>query len=802
MGFLMSDVRHALRMLAKNRGFAIVALLTMGLGIGANTAVFSVVDATLLRPLPFADPDRLVAVYETAERTAVERRGLSYPNFRDWQREARSFEGLAVAPFARFTLRLGDMPERLTGELVSWNYFDVLGVRPAGGRGFTPDDDRQGQAPVVVLSDALWEQAFHRDPSVIGRAVRVDEQLCTVVGIMPPGFAGRSDSAQLWIPIGRFTDAATLNNRGERWMDIAVGRLKPGVGEEQARSELQAIAGQLDKMFPSDAGRRSAGVAPLRDEFFGQIRPVLLVLLGAVGFVLLIACVNVANLLLARGSVRRREVAVRSTLGAMRGRIIRQLLTESVVLSILGGAAGLLAAFWSIDLLVALSPVTLPSFVRIGVNPQVLAFTSLTCVVSGLLFGVAPAIAASRTDLVSTLKAGSREDGGSGSIRLRKGLVAAEIALALVLLVGAGLMLRTMQRLQAFDPGFRPAGLVTLRVALPGASGNDVDAVRARFAQTLLERVRDLPTVTSASLSSDVPLGSSVSATIARFDEGDRAPVRIYRHVVSPGHFQTLGVPLLAGRDFTAGDRQGADHVAIVSRAMARRHWPIGDALHKRFRIGSAAFEVVGIVGDVKHRQLLEADTADPDVYLPLFQRPAQGFSVLARTSGDVQPVVSAIRQAVRNLNGDVPVFAVATGEELLAGQTARARFGSAMLVVFALLALTLTMVGIYGVTAFAVSRQMRQVGIRIALGATRGDVLRHVLGGGLAFILAGLGIGIAAALALTRLLETLIYGVSATDPATFVSVVALLGAVGLLACYLPALRATRIDPVVALRAE
>jgi putative ABC transport system permease protein len=805
MNTLASDIRYALRSLFKNRGFAAVALLTIALGVGANTAVFSVVNAVLLQPLPFEDPERLVEIYETARRATVERRSPAYLNFQDWQRETRTLESLAAHSGQWFTLPIGESHERLLGELVSWNYFHVLGATPAIGRRFSAEDDVQGAAPVIMLSDALWERAFGRDPGVIGRAVRVDDELATVVGIMPAGVRGLSDDAELWAPVGRFADASALDQRGERWLDGVVARLAPGVSVAQARSEMEGIAARLEQLHKENRDR-GVGLVPLREEFFGEIRPMLLVLLGAVGFVLLIACVNVASLLLARGSARQRELSVRAALGARRGRIVRQLLTESVVLSVAGGLGGLIAASWSIDLLVALSPIPFPAFVQIGVDLRVLAFTFAVCVLSGVLFGLLPAIAASRADLVTMLKAGGRDGADAASPLLRKALVTAEIALALVLLIGAGLMLRTMDRLGAFDPGFRAAGLLTLRVALPIDGDTNTDRVASRqtqFAQTLLERVRQLPGVTDASLASSAPLGGISSAVIARVDEAPETGIRVYRHAVSPGHFRTLGIPMIEGRDFTDADARTAEQrVVVVSRTMASRHWRGQSALHKRLRQGKAIYEVIGVVGDVQHRSLLEPESADPDIYFPLFQLPSRAFAVMVRTPDDPQPTVGAIREVVSELNASVPVFSVATGEELVAQQTTGVRFSSALLGAFALVALALTMVGIYGVTAYTVSRQTRQVGIRMALGATRGDVLRLIVRGGLTFIIAGLALGTLAAFALTRLLSSLIYGVSATDPSTFAAVTALLAAVAVLACLIPAARATRIDPVVALRSE
>jgi predicted permease len=805
MTTLIADTRHAVRSLLKNGGFAAVALLTLALGVGANTAVFSVVNAVLIQPLPFKEPERLVAIAETARRATVERRSPAYPNFKDWQRQSRTLASLAVQSGEWLTTPVGEIPERLSSELVSWNYFEVLGVRPAIGRAFTPEDDLQGAAPVIVLSDALWERAFGRDPGVLGRSMQVDAELATIVGIMPPGFTGLSDTSQLWAPVGRFASGRDIEDRAQRWIDRVVARLKPGVTIAQAQAEMDAIASRLERLHKENTDR-GVVVVSLRDEFFGDMRPMLLVLLGAVAFVLLIACVNVANLLLARGSARQRELAVRSALGAARSRIIRQLLTESVVLSVLGGVAGLLVAFWTLDLLVALSPIQLPTFVRIGVDVRVLAFTFTVCVLSGLIFGIVPAFAASRTDLVTTLKTGARDGESAGSPLLRKALVTAEIALALVLLVGAGLMLRTMQSIRTVDPGFRADGLVTLRVALPIDSDPDVERAANRttqFARALLEGVRNLPMVSDASLASAAPLGGVSSATIARIEEAPDVGIRIYRHAISPGYFRAMGMPLLEGRDFTEADARSAEQrVAIVSRTMAARHWPGQSALHKRLRLGTQLYEVVGVVGEVQHRGLLEPDSADPDVYFPLFQLPSRAFAVMARTEGDPHATVSAIRETVRSLNPSVPIFSVATGEELVAQQTIDVRFSSVLLGGFALVALTLTMIGVYGVTAYTVSRQTRQVGIRMALGASRGHVLRLIVRGGLTFIVAGLTIGVVAAFGLTRLLSSLIYGVSATDPATFAAVATILAAVALLACLIPAMRATRIDPVVALRSE
>lgn len=802
MDTVIADIRLALRTLTRNPGFTMVAVLTLALGMGANAAVFSVVNAALIEPLPYADPDRLVAVFETAERAGVERRAISYPNFVDWRRQVRSVERLSVVSGEGLTLQIDGRAERVRGELVSDTYFDLLGARPARGRGFTAADDAPGAAAVAVISDGFWRRVFGGDPQALGRRLTIEGVPATVIGVMPEQFAGMIDDPVVWVPAARFVGPA-VDDREQRQIDVVVGRLAPGVGIEEARAEIAAVAARIDAMYPTPTGRRGAGLEPLRDEFFGPpLRRLLLLMLGAVSFVLLIACVNVAGLLLARGVARQGELAVRGALGASRWRIVRQLLTESMVLALIGGAAGLLVAFWTVDLLLTVNPVELPAFTRVDLDMRVLAVTGAACIGAGILCGLMPALSISHGRLAGVLHLAGR-DAGHAATTVRRGLVAAQVALAVVLLVGAALMLRTLNELRTVDPGFRPVGLVTMRLTFPRQSPGPAELERLSvFGRTLRRDIQALPGVTSASLSSDVPMGTSTTATRLTLPGRDEV-IRVYRHAVSPGHFGTIGARLLAGRDFADADRiTDGTRAAIVSRTLAVRHWPEGSALGQRFEMNDREYEVVGVVGDLQHRRLLEPDSADPDVYIPFYQVPSYAFAVLARTDAETEPLVAAIRQTVTRADPAVPTFQVETGDQIMGRQTAVARFSGALLAAFALVALTLTVIGIYGVTAYSVGRQTRQFGLRIALGATPGDVLWLVLSRGALFIAAGLVVGTLGALSLTRLLTAMVYGVSPTDPLTFAAAIGLLAVVALAACLVPAAKAARIDPLAALRSE
>lgn len=805
MNNVLPDLRYALRLFLKTPGLTCAAVLALALGIGANTAIFSVVNAVLLRPLPFSAADRLVNVQETARRATVERRAVSYPNFEDWRRETRGFLEIAAVSDDGFTLSAANGSERLNGEMVSSSYFRTLGVEAERGRTFTASEDAPGQSGVVVLSHNLWRRRFEADPAAMGRLLTLNQRPFTVVGIMPARFRGLSDTAEIWVPMAGFADPQVLARRGSRWHGV-VARLRPGVSIEQAQAEMSAIARRLEEAYPDVNRNRGAVVIPLREQLFGDLRRALLVLLGAVCCVLLIACANVANLMLARASGRRKELAIRAAVGAERGRLIRQLLTESVVLALLGGTIGILLAIWGIDLLIALNPVTLPEFVRIGIDARVLFFTAAVSLASGVAFGIIPALVASAPDLHDTLKDTSRRTAGdAGGMRLRSLLVVSEVALALMLLVGAGLLMKSLQRIYTLDPGFVPQGALTMRVVVP--EGRYAGPKAALFARELVEKLEALPGVERAALGTNVPLDGNSSANVATIEgrelSGPDDEIRVYVHRITPGFFGTLGTPLAAGRDFTTDDSDPTrTGVVVISQTMARRHWPDAVPIGRRLKLRNDLFTIVGVAGDVKYRDLLENPSADPDIYFPLFRTPDLSFSLLLRATSDPSQLASSVHQQVQRLDPEVPVFDVATVTELVSNQTARARFSALLLSIFASAALVLAVVGIYGVMAYSVSQQTHQIGVRMALGAQARDVLQLVVGRGLFVVAAGVGLGLVGAFALTRVLAGLLYGVTTTDPATFVAVAALLGLVAMLACYLPARRATKIDPILALRGE
>jgi len=818
---LAHDVRYAARTLRRSPGFTAVAVFALAVGIGANTAIFSVLDAARTNALPYRDPSRLVVLWGNVQRARVERRGTSYPDYLDWRARARSFEEIAAFDSQLMTLTAGDEPERLSAEFASAPYFALLGASPARGRLYdSSEDDAAKPAQVAVMSDGLWKRRFGADPAIVGRTLILNAQPFTVVGVMPAGFKGIGEATDLWLPFAGYAPAAVMAERGTRGF-AALARLKPGVTLEAAQRDVDAVAKQLEAEHPDTNEKRGVEVSPLDVELVGELRPALRTLMAAVAFVLLIACANVANLLLARSEARRREIAVRTALGAGRARLVRQLITEGCVLTLAGAAAGLLLARTASAALVAQSPVAFPSFVTPDLDARVAAFTVAVSLLCGILVGLAPGLQAHTVDLSDALKESARGSGGPRSQRVRSALVVAELSLAVVLLIGAGLMIRSVRNLAALDPGFDPSAVLTLHVSIPRAPA--APAANAAllpstpagppppvvYGRALLERIRSVPGVAAAALGTDVPLDGNAAAAFYAAEGQPPANAqsvpRAYVHRVSPEFFATLRIPLAAGRTFAEGDAAAARNVVIVSQRVVRRFWPAQDPIGKRIKFGSltgnaAWMSIVGVVGEVKYRGLPDNPTADPDVYLPFADRNSQ-VALAVRASVPPASLVTPLRTAVRAADPSIPIYGVAPMDDLIANQTAQSRFTMWLMGVFAATAPVLAVVGIYGVMAYLVSQRTREIGIRLALGAGGGDILRLVIGNGARLIGVGIAIGVAASFALQRLVSSLLFGVTAADTASAVAVAVLAG-VALLACYIPALRAARVDPLGALRHE
>lgn len=807
---LVQDARYAVRSLAKAPGFTLAAVVVLALGIAANTAIYSLVHSVFVRGLPFPDSDRLVLLIGNVQRAAgIQRRGGSYPDFVDWRKLATSFDDIAVFEGATVTLREGYEPEQLDVEHVSPQYFTLLGVEATAGRVLVAADEGGGAAPVVVLSDGLWKRRFGGEASVVGRTIRLGVDSATVVGVTPAGFAGLSDNAALWLPYFSTAGAGLEHDRGRRGIQV-VGRLKRGVSQARAQAEVDAIAKLLAQAYPESNEKRGVEISALATEVFGDLRPALGVLMAAVSFVLLLACANVANLVIGRAESRRREIAVRAALGAGRGRLARQLLTESLVLVGCGAAAGLAVALVALRGLVAVSPVTLPSFVAPELSFPALAYCAAAATACGIVLGLAPAAQAGTMSMSHALKSASREGTGARSRRTRSALVIAEVSFAVVLLVGAGLMVRSMSKLLAVDPGFDASSVLTFDVNIPRMesppTGGTPDPPLAVSSQTLLDRVRSLPGVVSASLTTDVPLGGSSSATFFAA-EGDNSidavsRPRAYRHRISPEFFATLGVPLVAGRPFAPDDGLADRNVAIVSEALVKRYWPGQEPLGKRLRIGSPAepwISIVGVVPDLKYRGLPRNPTADPDIYFPFTDQPNP--SLIVRTS--VPPVVltSSLRHALKEVDPAIVVYNVQTLTDLVAAQTQAGRFTAWLLGVFAATALALAAVGIYALMSYLVTLREREFGIRLALGAGRAQLLGLVMREGMALVGVGLAVGLAASILFYRLMRSMLFELSPVDPSAGV-VLILLGLVALGACLVPALRASRINPSAALQID
>jgi len=808
MATLLQDLRYAFRLLAKSPGFTLIAVLTLALGIGANTAIFTVVNAVLLRPLGFRDPSRVVLV---AEKTSYPTVSTSYENYIDWRGQSHSFESLEATRGTTITLTGTGEPERLNARMATAPLFSLLGVNAILGRTFLAEEDRAGGAPVVILSYGLWQRRFGAARDILGQSITLDSQPYTVVGVLPSGFE-LLQPADVFLP---FTPWAKTLPDDRNWHPgiFVIGRLSDGIAREQARTEMVGITKRLEQQYPIYNTGKSADVVGLQEQLVQNVRPALLLLLGAVGAVLLIACVNVANLLLARAAARGREVAIRTSMGASRWRVTRQLVTESLLLSLAGGALGLLFAWASLGPLLKLSSTSVPAVLTVGLDRWVLFFTLAVSFVTGLVFGIVPAVRTAKLDLRETLNEGSRgSTTGPGQHRIRGVLVAAEIAMAMLLLVGAGLLLRSFSRLQEVPPGFQADHLLVADLPL-SLTAYSKPQQRFEFFDRLVERAKSLPGVRSAGAASFLPVSGGGGAL--HFNINGRPPksphdytVPGYR-TVTPNYFETLGMPLVQGRFFTAADTEKAPPVVVINSAMARTYFPVENPLGKRLQLGAIPesdvpwMEVVGVVGDV--RQGLDLDP-QAEMYLPYRQAdqvlPVFQLSIVLRTATDPLLQAAALRSALAEIDPNQPLVRVRTMEENMAATVAQPRFRTWLIGIFAALALVLAGVGVYGVMSYTVTQRTSEIGIRVTLGAQPEDVFRIVVGEGLRLALAGVGVGILAALALTRLLRSFLYGVSAYDPLTFGGVALILTLVAVAASFFPARRATLVDPLVALRYE
>jgi putative ABC transport system permease protein len=799
----MNDLRYAFRQFVRSPGFTAIAILTLALGIGACAAIFSVVNAVLLRPLDYPQPDRLVVLRET-QLPQFPEFSISPPNYLDWKKQTKSYEHLAA--YASETLNFtGERePQRLVGVKATADYFDVYGIRPILGRTFLPEEDVPEKNHVVVLSHPFWQRVFGGASDVVGRPLQLSGEPYTVVGVAPPGF-GQASKVDAWVPMAFKPDEIANDNRGSHYLSVA-GRLRPGVMAVQADAELKVLAAQLAKQYPDANKGWSAFAIPLLDYSVRDVRTVLYTLLGAVGCVLLIACANIANLLLARATARHREISIRAALGASRARLVRQLLTESVLLALFGGAAGLLLARWGLDSLLALAPASLPRAADIHLDASVLAFSLALSVVTGLVFGVAPGWLAARTDVSEALKQGSRgstEGGARG--RLRSALVVMEVAFALLLLGGAGLLARSFVRLAHVDPGFTPENATVLRLALPEKKYAKPEQQTA-FVNALLDHLRVLPGVEAVGLTHALPLlgdwvlGFNIEGRPA-VAPSDLPSTNYY--AVTTDYFRAMGIRLVRGRVFTVQDDAKAPRVAIINETLAHQFFPSEDPIGKRINItnGPDAWrEIIGIVADIKQYGVDKATTSQS--YEPFSQSPFQSLNVVLRTTGSPTALLGSLRPAVYAVDKDQPVGTIRPLEDFMAESIARQRFATLLLAVFSLVALLIAAVGIYGVMAYSVVQRTSEFGIRMALGAQQHDLLRLVLVQGGKLVGLGLIIGLAATLAASRAMGSMLFNTSAQDPITLGTITLLLAAVAFIACLLPAQRATKVNPIEALRSD
>jgi predicted permease len=799
------DIRYGFRTLKSSPGFTVVAVLTLALGIGANSAIFSVINGVLLKPLPYHEPDRLVRVFTTFP--AFPEFPMNPHDFLDYREQNRVFDDFALYVRDDLQLATAERPERLTGIRVSTGFFRLLGWQPLLGRAFTPNEELPGNEREVILSFGTWKSRFAGSFGVIGTTVNLSGRPFTIVGVMPPGLEHvggtyhslpHGDNVDVWWPLT--LDRAHPERRGDHFLN-GIARLKPGVSVEQAGTDMAIIARRLGELY----GNRDAGIklVPLRQEIVGKTQPLLLVLLGAVGFVLLIACVNVANLLLARAAAREREIAIRAALGAGRMRLARQMLTECLVIAGLGGVLGLLLGIWGVDALVSLSAGKLPRVQMIGVDARMFAFTLAATVLTALLFGLTPALHASRASLSNSLKEGGRgSTAGLSSGRIRSVLVMAELALALVLLAGGGLLMRTFVNLERVSPGFDPHNVITMSLDLPEARyPNAKNAIS--FYRQLLERLEQQPGVRAAGVTSDLPWSGYDENT--GFDlegrsqaENDQNHARF--HFASPNYFRAAGIPLIAGRFFSYRDNLDAPPVMLINQSLARLYWPNQDPVGKRMNVWDKKATIVGIVGDVKDSPA--AADAEPSLYWPLLQHIQGELHLAVRSHSNPVALMSIVRRELAGMDRDLPIADVRLMDNVAATAVSGPRLALLLVGIFAALALVLATVGIYGVISYSVTQRVHEIGVRVALGAQLGDVLRLVVGQGMKLAGAGVAVGLIASLALHSVMKSLLYGVSATDPLTFVAVSLVLMLIAAVACYIPARRASRVDPVVALRYE
>jgi len=822
----IQDLRYGARMLLKTPGFTLVAIITLALGIGANTAIFSVVNAVLLRPLPFPQPEQLAMVSTTNISRGATNFGTAMPDFRAWRERNQTFEKMAAFCTQNFNISGTTEPERVTGALASADMFDVLGVAPLRGRTFNGEEEIFGKHHVVIVSEALWQRRFGAEAGITDQTMMLNGERYTIVGVMPRSFEFPDPTVALWTPIA-LPDGDERMTRGNYWLSV-VGRLKPGVAAPQAQAEMDGIFRQLEQEDTLFAGFGTQ-VILLHEATVGGVKTALLVLLAAVALVLLIACANVANLLLARAAARQREIAIRTALGAGRGRVIRQLLTESLLLALVGGALGLLLAVWGVDLLVGLGP-NVPRLGEIGVDRAVLGFTFALAILTSVVFGLVPALQSSKTDLNETLKEGGRSATGGARRRvLGNSLVVVEVALCFVLLTGAGLMINSLLRLQRVNPGFRPDHILTMQLSLPSAKyAQDRPELTVAFYQQLIERVKVLPGVKAAGTTSALPLTNSGWGKLYTLEDQpvpkslDDIPNVQYEQV-SPDYFSTLAIPTIKGRAFNDHDTRDALSVAVINEALARRAFVDTDPIGKRLFLGPPEelvppgilppgfrfqhFTIVGVIGDVKQAGVNQP--VEPEIYTvheqelaSKFANPSNYMYLAVRTTSEPTSLVGAIRHEVQELDREQPIAEIATMEDLLTTSLSQSRFSTLLLGIFAGVALLLAAVGLYGVMAYSVAERTHEIGIRVALGAQASDVLRLVVRQGLTLAFAGVAIGLGAALMLTRVMTSLLYGVTATDPLTFTIIPVLLTGVALAASFIPARRATKVDPMVALRYE